>query len=523
MKIKIAVILLTFLCATSLCQDMDITLTPNDITTVGLSTLFPPAPTSGQANQVPTFTYTSSHPAAFINQFDESRVDKLFNGDLALTGGNTLDAYAYNVAQKNAKFLVNGTFMTYAYDPAAELFSNPTTLVIKPDTKCTGLDFAGKYTYIGCLDTENNQADIYTVENNVIVQSFILAFQADKEITSRLRLEVSLDGEFLMIWDDMFTTEAGNTNQNVIYILNVDEATGALTNNTDFTTIGTFVPKNLFDMTMFNDQDGRTLIVSMIDKTSGFLSVASCTVDDTNPALLLQACAELGIADLKVTNGRAKYFSAQNAALILIFNNNNQANPTIHRCLFDQETTKYSDCAASNRMLPIEATSNNVATSITIFANNYHFEWMNTATKVVYSVVNVARTAQDQTILRFDSIVEPDQLATLAFGSNEADRALLELHQGVRGGSQWRRLCPTHRTGVPSARPDPNQRDTQKSPRDHHSDLADTNCRHQDHPSHSSRQDELLDWIQRPNTRLWRSGRRPNLGYQHEPILGLRK
>jgi hypothetical protein len=417
MKAKIAILLLALLCAPTLCQDMDLTLTSADITTVGLSSLFPAVATS---NQVPAYTYTSSHPAAFISQFEENRVDKIFNGDLQLTGDNTIDAVAYSVAQTNAKFMVNGTFMTYKYDPKAELFSNPTTLVIKPDTKCTGLDFNSKFHFIGCLDLDNKQADIYTVENNAVAQSFILPFEEDKEITTRLRLEVSLDGNYLMVWDDMFTKDAGNPNQNALYILTVNETTGALSTNTTFTTIGTTVPKNLFDMSMSVGEDGRTLKISLINDATGFVEVNSCTVDDAQSPIVLTDCAELGIADLKITSGRAKYFVADNVSPIMIFNNNNPTNPTIHRCVFDETSGKFSDCAASNRRLPIQATSNVVCTSMTIFANNYSFEWLNTANKVVYSVVNVNPTAQDQTILRFDSIVEPSQLATLAFGANEA-------------------------------------------------------------------------------------------------------
>jgi hypothetical protein len=416
MKRNLALLALLLIASLCSCQTMTVTLTSSDISVVSIASLFPGVSKSNtksadMLNQVPQTTYTSSHPGAFISMFDETSV--IAN---PINTAN-IDWWFFDQPSNTAFFTYSGVVYTATYAPTPQTFSNLLSLTLPalPEmSKCTGLDFAGGYLFVGCLSAATNQAFLYSVKGNVVSGSTTITFTANRNIVNNLRVSINPAASTLFVFDDNWTA-ASTGNQNAIYVLNVDTF-GAFTPNTMIDTIGTSMMTLLNEVTIVAGTP-QTAYVSMIDSVSGFFSLYKCTVG-ADATLALTGCTEQGIAALKVTSGRIKYFSSATSPSVVIFNNSNTSSQTVHHCLADV-SGMFTNVSVSMRSLPVTMPAGVRATAITGFNGNQSIYFYNSQTTAMTSIVNIARIPNTSNI-QFDSIVEPNQLATLPIAANAA-------------------------------------------------------------------------------------------------------
>ena len=392
---------------------MEVTLTSKDITSIPMSTLFPPsnsATKKGMLGQAPVTTYNTSHPAAIVSKLGE----QLLQTNIIPFGTNSLDAWAYRTGQTDLYALSDGTLYIIDYAIAGgqrTVKLQYPAIPVKAGTVCTGLDFSATFIVVGCLSADQKSATLFSIVNQAITNTQVVNFDQGYEITGRLKVDLSLDSSYLTMFDDM-TVSNGNE---AIYTFAV--------NLTDFTfqklsTLTQVAGSNLNSVTdAFIDiiDADYFITIHMIDSITKNLEINYCGVafDPVAGTSTLSNCQELGIGALNIKAGRSRLFNPSSGSFVLIFDNTVTSSPLLRYCTKPSGSNLYSSCISSIRGLPFWDGTNIFASSITNYNGNAAINFMNTQTKQIWTILDIMTYQATGTMaVGFDTIIEPAQLGT---------------------------------------------------------------------------------------------------------------
>ena len=409
-------------------QDMTVYLASNDVTTINAGDVFSSMiekrmrkqraemPQPKKTLEQTSVVYNSSHPAAFIQTFDETSFGTFPTG--FTISGNAIDAWDYDTSSNTLHVVVNGTYSQFTY--ASKVLTHVTDIAVNPGTTCTGLDATLSMIVVGCLNVTGGNFALYQIVNGALNSSNTLevTFLPQQALSSRLRVDLSTDSNFLTVFDD-FQTQSISNNP-AIYLFVIDKDTQAFELLTTFTDAGSSTFQMVHEANIIVTESGPSIYISLVDGNTGFVQVQMCGVKTTAPVALTN-CQEQGISNLAITNGRAKYLSSLTAPMILAYNASTSTTQTLTQCLFNSTANLFTDCASTVRKLPIYGDANWKVDTITNYNNHVAVTFVNQPKNQVISVNNILRYQATSTLaVQFDTILESNQYMSFALAQNEA-------------------------------------------------------------------------------------------------------
>ena len=397
--------------------DMSITLTQTDVTTFPLTSLFTKVGSG--------YSYNVSHPAAFIQTFNEVDVRK---NELLLLDQFGIDAWLYQTGKNILYYLANNNICIAQYDDTTFTFSNNVCVPAKkPEElfKCSGLKFTNNWVAVGCLNTDPKATtktfDVMPFINGAFAErsTTTIPILGGSPIQGSMRIEGPDSGTVILIYDESFVSSG--TDKSSIYVLIYDDTNNVFVYNNLLTTVENNALKSIFEFAWIIEEGEIYSTVSLIDSKSGFLELNKCLFTNvgcaTETDYCFQGCTELGISKLGVKKGRGRLLTNNN---YVIFNQNDDSKPTIHHCIQSPDTQKFDDCLATIRSLPFGLSSSNVvATSITGYSGNMAVHFTNKVTGSRFSAFSLYRYQATGTMaVGFQDSFFPTQIAALPLETN---------------------------------------------------------------------------------------------------------
>jgi hypothetical protein len=432
---------------------LDITLNKDEVTAFNLPSLFSQAQAKGKlivSGKGPkaeglgqqAASYSTSHPAAYIQDFGQLGHALSV---LPLTADQTVDAYAYDSVQNVLKIVASGTYYRLQYDQTAKTFSLEATLPVAAGSTCTGFDATSSIAVLGCLAQDQKTVDLYSIKDDKLAgDKFTITFAEKQEILGGLRIDLSTKGDELVVFSDTYRRTDQDPQQVVLYYVQVDDDTGALTLSNVVTSIQTEDKKDLtFDQLnevyMLASDTLLAYVSGIVTGTDVFdLYLCSVSIDKTTKEASFVDCNSLQVSKAGVKNGRARYFPGLGLPFVLLYDSDKG---TVSQCLNNGEEEGYSDCVATVRSLPFKFDRTDVYVTFTAYSNNLAATFRDTQSGQIWSIVNILRyQIDDETqALGFDHVIEamPKAIITLERGQTAVFFAESFKNYGTLPGSSW--------------------------------------------------------------------------------------